>query len=120
MFEGTHTTQHLGPFSDEPAQFLTLLFQVKKGSSDVCSAVGAVTSVSATLMGITLTAGDLYVISVTVSAPGRTSGVASQEVNTLYHLFHLCFNRAGKKGVVILSVPLNSHEMSRLMTKPTK
>ena len=120
MFEGTHTAQPLGSFSDESAQFLTLLLQVKKGSSDVCSPIGAVTSVSATLTGITLTAGDLYVITVTVSAPGRTKGVASQEVNTLYRLFRLCFNRAGKRGVVVLSVPLNSHEMSRLMTKPTK
>ena len=49
----------------------------------MCSAVGAVTSVSANLTGITLTDGDVYVITVTVSAPGRTSSTASQTVSTM-------------------------------------
>lgn len=56
------------------------MFQGTSVAVAVCSQINALTVSMTTLSGLTLTSGDVYTITVTVSAAGRTSGTATQEV----------------------------------------
>ena len=53
---------------------------------DVCNTIDALTNASSNLTGIRLTKDDVYDVTLTVSASGRTSGQATTKVNTFIDL----------------------------------